>query len=154
MGKEYRKNRLTLKEEKLDLQNYQNYYDKTLEIFNTTKSKNRHIIQAFEAKFDPQRFKKTYAKYFIDLSLSKIKDANKSKWYETYEVQTTSKIKSPTNFYDFLSAINKSEWIIRVTFPINFKREGELIHSSFKMQIYKKSSDNTSSKKSSKEKSS
>ncbi len=153
MGKEYRKNRITLKKEKVDLARYQEYHDKTLELFNQTKTKNRHILEAFKNDFDPQLFKSKYGKYFIDLSLSKVHDANKSEWYEVYEVQTISKIKSPTNFYDFLSAINKSDWIVGVTFPIDFVREGELIHSSFKMQIYKKSKDNNTTKKSSEEKS-
>ena len=152
MGKEYRKNRLTLKEEKRDLARYQDYHDKTLELFNQTKTKNRHIIAAFENDFDPNRFQNSYGKYFIDLSLSKVHDANQSDWYEVYEVQTTSKIKSPTNFYDFLSALNKSDWIIGVTFPIDFSREGELIHSSFKMQVYKKAKENNTTKKSAMEK--
>ena len=147
MGKEYRTNRLTLKKEKIDLARYQDYYDKTLELFNKTKTKNRHIIEAFNTDFDPNRFQNTYSKYFIDLSLSKLSDANKSDWYEVYEVQTTSKIKSPTNFYDFLSAVNKSEWIIGVTFPIDFSREGELIHSSFKIEVYKKAEDNNTNAK-------
>ena len=146
MGKEYRKNRITLKKEKIDLQRHQDYYNQTLELFNRTKSKNRHIIEAFENDFDPQRFRANYSKYFIDLSLSKASDVNQSDWYEVYEVQTTSKIKSPTNFYDFLEALNKSDWIVGVTFPINFVREGELIHSSFKMQVYKKSNENNTTK--------
>ncbi len=144
MGKEYRKNHIKLKKEKIDLARYQDFYDKTLKHFNQTKAKNRHIIEALENRFDPTRFKTKYGKYFIDLSLSKISDANQSKWYEIYEVQTTSKIKSPTNFYNFLEALNKSEWIIGVTFPIDFTREGELIHSSFKMQVYKKSDETNS----------
>ena len=146
MGKEYRKNRITLKEEKIDLARYQDYHDKTLDLFNKTKTKNRHIIEAFQNDFDPKRFQSSYGKYFIDLALSKVSDANKSKWYEVYEVQTTSKIKSPKSFYDFLEAVNKSDWIIGVTFPIDFVREGELIHSSFKMKVYKKSKEGNTTK--------
>lgn len=147
MGKEYRKNRITLKKEKIDLERHQEFYDQTLELFNQTKTKNRHIIEAFGNDFDPQRFQAQFGKYFIDLSILKARDLNKSDWYEVYEVQTTSKIKSPTNFYDFLEALNKSDWIIGVTFPINFVREGELIHSSFKMQVYKKSKESNTTKK-------
>ncbi len=141
MGKEYRKNRVELKKEKVDLRRYEEFYSQTLQIYNNTKSKNRHIIEAFENKFDPQKFKAYYGKYFISLTLSPSKEFKRNEWYEVYEVNTTSKIKSPTNFYDFLEAINKSDWIIGVTFPIDFVREGELIHSSFKMQVYKKAHD-------------
>jgi hypothetical protein len=138
MGQEYRLNKSIVKKEKADLQRYEDFYNKTLKIYNDEKSKNRHIIQAFRTTFDPQRFIKLYEKHFISLKLSKVSNPTKEKWYETYEVNTTSKIKSPKNFYNFLDAINKSEWIVGVSFPIDFSREGELIHSSFKMQVYKK----------------
>ncbi len=144
MGKEYRKNRLELKKEKVDLKRYEDFYAQTLQIYNKTKTKNRHIIEAFANEFDAQKFIALYSKYFISLSLSKDQNATQNDWYEVYEVKTTSKIKSPTNFYDFLDAINKSDWIVGVTFPIDFEREGELIHSSFKMQVYKKIKDKTS----------
>ncbi len=142
MGKEYRKNKMILKKERLDLQRHQDFYNETLEVYNDTKSKNRAIIEAFENRFDPQRFKAKYSRFFIDLSISKASDPAKNDWYEVYEVKTTSKIKSPVNFYDFLDALNKSKWIIGVTFPIDFRRDGELIYSSFKMQVYKKSEEN------------
>ena len=138
MGKEYRKNRLILKKERIDFERYEEFHKKTLTTYNETKTKNRNIIEAFKNSFDPQRFKQEYQKYFIDLTLSKSSPAHQTKWYEVYEVNTTSKIKTPKNFYDFLEAINKSEWIVGVTFPIKFSRQGELIHSSFKMQVYKK----------------
>ena len=54
----------------------------------------------------------------------------------TYEVNTTSKINSPKSFYDFLEALNKSDWIVGVEFPITFIREDKLIKSSFKMNVY------------------
>ena len=138
MGKNYRQNKLELKKEKADLQRYQDFYNKTLDIYNKTKTKNRHIIEAFENQFNPEKFKKQYSKYFISLNVSKIKQKESKQWYDIYEVNTTSKIKSPGSFYKFLDAVNKSDWIIGITFPIDFKREGELIHSSFKMEVYKK----------------
>ena len=147
MGKEHRANRIILKKERLDLARYREYHDKTKQLYNETKSKHRHIIEAFETPFDMQRFKSEYGKYFIELSLSKLGDSNTSKWYEIYEVQTLSKIQSPVSFYDFLSAINKSAWIVGVTFPIDFTKEGELIRSSFKMQVYKKVSDENATQK-------
>jgi len=145
MGKEYRKHKIELKKEQTNLQRYEEFHQKTLQVYNMTKSKNRHIIEAFNSNFNPQKFKSLFRKYFIALSITPLKEFQHNEWYEVYEVNTTSKIKSPTNFYDFLEALNKSNWIIAVTFPIDFVREGELIHSSFKMQVYKKAKDiNTS----------
>jgi len=140
-GKDYRKDRTTLLKEKADLKKYNDFYQTTLSTYNKKKSKNRYIIEALENNFDAQRFVKKYQKHFITLSLSKVQPIGKTNIYDIYEVNTTSKIKSPTNFYNFLDAVNKSKWLIEVTFPIKFTKEGELIHSSFKMHVYKKSRD-------------
>ncbi len=138
MGKEYRKDRISLKKERIDLKRHKDFHKTTLETLNRTKTKNRLIIEAFENKFDPNNFKRRFGKYFIELAIHKTNKPNSHEWYDVYEVNTTSKITSPKSFYDFLDALNKSEWIVGVTFPIDFSREGELIHSSFKMQVYKK----------------
>jgi len=143
MGKDYRKNKIILKKEQVDLQRYEDFHKQTLQTFNETKQKNRHIIQAFENKFQSKKFIAIYSKYFIDLKLSKAQQSQKNQWYEVYDVNTTSKIKSPKNFYDFLDALNKGEWIVSVDFPIHFQREGELLHSSFSMKVYKKSPQTT-----------
>ncbi len=138
MGKEYRKNKAVLKKERIDLKRHKDFYETTLKTLNQTKSKNRLVIEAFENSFDPQNFKNRFGKYFIDLDIHKAEKTASNEWYDTYEVNTTSKITSPKNFYDFLDALNKSEWIVGVTFPIDFTKEGELIHSNFTMQVYKK----------------
>ena len=143
-GKEYRKERILLKRERVKLRQYQDYHDKTLELYNQTKTKYRYIIDALQNKFEPQTFLKRYQPFFIDLSLSKLETKEKKEWYDIYEVNTTSKIKSPKNFYNFLDALNKSEWLIGITFPINFERKGDLIHSSFTMHVYKKMDRNIS----------
>ena len=56
--------------------------------------------------------------------------------FSIYDVKTSSEINSPKTFYDFLDALNKSDWIVQVNFPIHFKRDGELIKSSFTMKVY------------------
>ncbi len=140
-GKDYRKNKTLALKERTNLKRYDTFYNKTLSIYNKQKTKNRHILEALQTDFNSKKFIKQYQKYFITLSLSKVHQKHKTDIYDTYEVNTTSKIKSPINFYNFLDAINKSPWLIEITFPISFTRDGELIHSNFKMQIYKKSKD-------------
>lgn len=135
-GKEYRIKRIALKEELKEYRKYQNFHDETLEKLKDLQSKNRHIIEAFDNPFNPKRFEKQNKLYFSDFSISKISKAKNEEGFTLYEVNTTSKISSPTNFYDFLDAINKSDWIIGVNFPIKFKRDGELIRSSFTMKVY------------------
>lgn len=135
-GKEYREQRIELAKEQKELESYQNFHDETLEVLKKLQGDNRHIIKALDTKFDPKRFEKQHLEYFNSLSLSEIKQASQDEEFVVYEVNTSSKINSPTSFYQFLEAVNKSDWIIGVNFPIHFKRENEMIRSSFTMQVY------------------
>ncbi|WP_457748786.1 hypothetical protein [Sulfurimonas sp.] len=140
-GKEYRVARQELRKETLELRKYQKFYDKTLKTLKDLQSKNRHIITAFSATFNPGRFEKQYKSFFSSLKISKISRAKDEDGFATYEVNTTSQISSPKNFYEFLDALNKSDWIIGVNFPIDFKRDGEMIKSSFTMKVYANNKD-------------
>ncbi len=135
-GKEYRIERVELKQELKEYKKYQVFYDETLSVLKDLQSKNRHIIQGFDRPFNPQRFEKQYKSLFSNLQVTKVDKLPNEENFAVYEVNTTSKISSPTTFYDFLDAINKGDWIISVNFPINFKRDGEFISSSFTMKVY------------------
>lgn len=135
-GKDYREKRIELKKTQNRVDKYQNFHDKTLKTLKELQSKNRHIITAFDTIFNPKRFEKEYKSYFSALSVSKISKKEDEDEFAVYEVNTTSSIHSPKNFYNFLDAVNKSDWIIGVNFPITFKRQGEMISSSFTMKVY------------------
>ncbi len=143
-GKDYRTARLELKKENLELQKYQNFHDNMLKTLKNLQSKNRHIISAFHTTFYPARFEKQHKALFSSLKISKVSRAKDDEGFATYEVNTTSQISSPKNFYNFLDALNKSDWIIGVNFPIDFKRDGEMIKSSFTMQVYANNKDKNS----------
>ena len=135
-GKEYRKHRGELKQESRDLRKYQNFHDETLDHLKELQSDNKHIIIAFDNSFNREKFAKLYTNHFSSLEISQLLKINDNAQFNIYEVNTTSEINSPKSFYDFLEAVNKSDWIISVDFPINFKRDGELITSSFKMRVH------------------
>jgi hypothetical protein len=113
------------------------------------QQKNRHIITAFKSTFDPERFEKQNKEHFIALNITEINRLKSQTLFAIYEVNTTSKISSPQGFYNFLDAVNKSDWIIGVNFPINFKRDGDLIKSSFTMQVYSNNSESNATASSS-----
>lgn len=135
-GKKYREQRIELKKENRELRKYQNFNDETLEHLKELQSENRHIITAFETEFNAARFEKKHKNYFSSLVVSKqITQANEGE-FTVYDVNTSSHISSPQTFYSFLEAVNKSDWIIGINFPINFKRDADLIKSSFTMKVY------------------
>jgi hypothetical protein len=144
-GKEYRIKRIELKKERIEYEKYDNLHTQTLEKLKTLQSQNRHTIVAFASIFNPQRFIKQHKKYFTTLTLSELKKVANKDEFAVYEVNTTSSIHSPKNFYEFLDAVNKSDYIIGVNFPINFQREGEMIRSSFTMKVYANNRDTNAS---------
>ncbi len=135
-GKEYRKDRIEFKKESKELRKYQNFNSEVQVRLKELQSENRHIITAFDATFDPYRFQKQHRDYFSALTLSELSRVSDDDEFIAYEVNTTSEISTPKSFYDFLDAVNKSDWIISVEFPINFKRDGEMIKSSFTMKVF------------------
>ncbi len=135
-GQDYRNKRTELKKESKELRMYENFRDEVSGKLSDLSGENRHIIDAFKKKFDASRFKKMHSKYFNSLEISQTVKAEGLESFDIYEVNTTSQISSPTSFYDFLDAVNKSDWIIAVNFPIHFKREAEMIRSSFTMKVY------------------
>lgn len=146
-GKEYRKNRVEFKKEYKELRRYQNFHNEVQDKLKELHGENRHIITAFDATFDSYRFQKQHRDYFSSLTLSELSKVSDDDEFIAYEVNTTSEISSPKSFYEFLDAVNKSDWIISVEFPINFKRDGEMIKSSFTMKVFSADNDRNSTKK-------
>jgi len=136
LGKDYREQRVKLSYERADLSRWQSFEAQTLDTLKKLQSDNRHIISAFENGFDEKRFVKRYSKLFNSLKLSKATKKDNVDIFEVYEVVTSSQISSPETFYEFLDEVNKSDWIIGINFPIKFKRDAEVITSSFTMKVY------------------
>jgi len=135
-GKQYRKDRIKIKIEERELKTEKNFNTDTADLLKSLRSDNKNIISAFANTFDAKRFKKLHDGYFSELVILKDPKNTEKDGFEVYSVKATSKINSPKTFYNFLDAINKTEWIISVNFPISFKRDGEVINSSFTMKVY------------------
>ena len=135
-GKSYRNKKTEVKKENLEYRQYNQFRSEVSEHLSELKSEHRNVIQAFYTDFDDERFKKLHTKYFNSLLISPKIGLSNENIFSVYEVNTTSEIDSPQNFYDFLDAVNKSDWIIEVKFPINFKKEKNILHSSFSMRVY------------------
>lgn len=144
-GKEYREQRVKLSYERADLRRWKNFDVETFDVLKKLQSDNRHIITAFDHSFNQDRFIKKYKKIFNSLEVSKTVQKDNEGVFELYEVHTSSQISSPTTFYDFLDEINKSDWIIAINFPIEFKRNSEVINSTFTMKVYCNAKDSNTS---------
>lgn len=145
-GKKYREARSMTNKYSIELSQYQQLHDDTSHELKSLQEKHRVIINAFDNHFDTKRFISANKKFFQNLTLSKIEKTDRENPFDLYEVNTTSKIDSPTVFYGFLDSLNKGDWVIKVNFPIHFQRDGELINSSFTMRVYELNEDVNDSK--------
>ena len=145
-GKEYRIKRAELKKESKKLKQLSDFAYDTSTKLQKLQGENRHIITAFSTTFSVERFQKQHRSFFTSLKLSKISKQENEGEFAVYEVNTSSEISSPKSFYNFLEAVNKSDWIVGVNFPINFKRDAEMINSSFTMKVFENNRDSNASK--------
>jgi hypothetical protein len=145
-GKSYRIKKTELKKESLELKQLTDFSIEKEVILQKLQGDNLHAIKAFDTEFNAERFIKQHRSFFSALSVSKSVEIENEDGFSVYEVNTTSEISSPKSFYNFLEAVNKSDWVIAVNLPINFKREGEMISSSFTMRVYNNLKDTNSTK--------
>lgn len=96
---------------------------------------NSKILDALVHSFDKQNFL-TYANnFFQNVKLQELKKLDKNP-YILYELNVTSSIKTPSNFYNFLDGLKQYQNIIKVTYPISMQSVDKNIHASFLLKIY------------------
>jgi hypothetical protein len=135
-GKKYRQQREIVQKDSYELAQYQILKDQTSDQAVKLAKKQAAILRSLHNHFDTKDFIEKNSQYFDDLKLTKVLHGPKEKLFDTYEINATSNIRTPKTFYKFLNNIDKEGWIIKVEFPVRFRREGELIHLLFTMQVY------------------
>lgn len=135
-GKSYKKDHKSYIQQRYLESQAQQRHNKVSENLNDLQSKNKSIIMAYENLFNPKGFDRDYGKFFKRLKLSAVAPLEKEQMFDVYEVNTSSDIATPSDFYEFLTAVNKSENIISIEFPIHFKASGNVIEASFRMKVY------------------
>ncbi|MDQ1244462.1 MAG: hypothetical protein QG565_802 [Campylobacterota bacterium] len=145
-GKSYRIKKTELKKENLELKQLTDFSIEKEVMLQKLQGDNLHAIKAFDTEFNTERFIKQHRSFFSSLSVFKSTELENEDGFSVYEVNATSEISSPKSFYNFLEAVNKSDWIIAVNLPISFKREGETISSSFTMKVYNNKKDSNTTR--------
>ena len=141
-GKQYKKDHKVYMKTIYERNRAQDQHDETMMNLKDLQEKNRQIIVAYSNMFDPDAFARQYRQYFKQLKLRSVDTKQKEDIFDIYEVKVTSDINSPTDFYEFLEAVNKSENIISVEFPIRFISDRSAIHASFRLKVFNADFDN------------
>jgi len=100
------------------------------------KAENVHIIGAFKHPFTPEEFTRYAGKFFKQVSLTEVTKSEYKKEFVEYELNVTSTLKTPTNFYNFLEGLNRYSSIVQADFPIHLESTKESISSTFKIKVY------------------
>ncbi len=141
-GKQYKKDHKMYTKVIFERDSAQDRHDETMDNLKDLQTKNRQIIIAYGNLFDADAFSRQYSRYFKRLKLTSVDAKEQEEIFDIYEVKATSDINSPTDFYEFLDAVNKSENIISIEFPIHFIADKDVIQSSFKLKVYGADFDN------------
>jgi len=136
-GKDFRKNKIEYRKTSLELNEVQNFYETRLLTYKDLQAQNMHVINAFDNIFESKRFSAQSKSFFSSLSVSETSKATIDGFLDVYEVNSTSLISSPTNFYEFIEALNKGESIVELNFPVSMKRVEGGVKTDFSMKVYR-----------------
>ena len=101
------------------------------------KAENAHVIKAFRHSFAHDEFVEYARKFFSDVHLAQTSQSGYKKEFMEYELNVTSALKTPTNFYHFLEGLNRYNNIVQADFPIHLESSNkEHITSTFKLKVY------------------
>jgi hypothetical protein len=130
------------KMEKLDqfeaIENYKNVeanYNAVKKDLNELNSQNRNILLALKNGFSNSNLLKELRPYFDNIKIMNSSKSTKDE-YIIYDYHISATLTDPSKFYNFASIVNKSENIIKITYPITFNSSSKGIEVSFKVLVY------------------
>lgn len=98
--------------------------------------KNRRALSSFVHVFQAQSLISYAQTFFSDVELKELTKNPHKKEFSEYALEVTSKLKTPTKFYDFLDGLNRYENIVQADFPINMEANESIIKASFTIKVY------------------
>ncbi len=98
---------------------------------------NSKLLDALSARFDREDFIAYADKFFKNVKLSKAKNQKALDGYTIYELNVTSSLKTPSNFYNFLDGLESYKNVVKVGYPITMQAHGTNIKASFSLKVYR-----------------
>ncbi len=114
----------------------QNVLDGRMKELKNLNIKNKKVFDSFKHEFRKDEFVTFANKFFNKVSLKEVKKSIYKKEFRIYELNVTSTLKTPVNFYKFLDGLNHYQNIIQADFPIDLKSNGKTINSTFKIKVF------------------
>ncbi len=107
------------------------------EELHTLVKDNSQALDALIARFDRNDFVAYANKFFKKVKLSKMQNNKIKDGYTLYELNVTSSIHTPSNFYNFLDGLVRYKSVVKIDYPITMQADKEMIKARFKVQVYR-----------------
>lgn len=104
--------------------------------YDDLKQVNRRAILSFAHDFSDTNFIKYAEGFFDNVVLDKIEKREYKEEFTEYEIQVSSMLQTPVNFYNFLEGLNRYENIIQADFPIHMESNASNIDAKFRIKVY------------------
>ena len=111
------------------------YFERESEL-SKLKAENKHAIEAFKHTFSQEEFIKYAQQFFSSVTLLEVRKGDFKKEFMEYELNVTSMLKTPANFYNFLEGLNNYSNVVQADFPIHLEANTQSISSTFKIKLY------------------
>lgn len=98
---------------------------------------NSKVLDALIEKFDKKDFVEYADKFFTDVKLSDVKNQRTKDGFTLYELNVTSSIKTPNNFYKFLDGLTTYKSVVKIGYPITMQSKDDNIRASFNVKVYR-----------------
>ncbi|MCF6172421.1 MAG: hypothetical protein L3J44_01315 [Campylobacteraceae bacterium] len=114
----------------------QNVLDARIKEIKKLRVDNAKVFNSFKHKFKKPEFVLFANKFFDKVALKEVKKSIHKKEFKIYELNVTSALKTPVNFYKFLNGLNHYQNMVQADFPINLKSNGQTIRATFKIKVF------------------
>jgi len=106
--------------------------------------KHKKVLEIFEKEWDEKAFLDIANRFFLKTKLKLIDQNSSEKYFKVYELDATTQMTSPENFYRFMESLSIMPFAIEADFPLIFSSDGDLISGVFRIKIFYEKKDQKS----------
>lgn len=135
--KDYRALSIELEEKTSTLNAVERRFDTAYKTLQDLQERERQIDQALQKHFDEAAFEQYVGRYFKTYTLRSISSEYKGD-FQTDTITIRVLITSPMEYYKFIDALNRFEWVAKLEGTQKFQGVRDGIETHFTLKVYTK----------------
>ncbi len=133
--KTYRALKIEIERNSVELAASEKKFDKQYADLQRLQEQEKNIDIALHRHFDEKVFAQYLDKYFSSFTLNSVKDLQENGLL-VHELDVQARITSPDEYYRFINALNRFEWVVEVDGTLHFRGLKEGIATRFTLKVY------------------